>query len=68
VFEIARGMKSILFDAALRERLIARGLKQVAKFSWRIAAERVLDAYNAVSGTEKVRATAAVVTNSENSL
>jgi glycosyltransferase involved in cell wall biosynthesis len=68
VFEIARGMKSILFDPAIRERLIARGLKQVAKFSWRIAAERVLDAYGAVAGTERVRAAAATVPNSENSL
>src|SRR5262249_21987448 len=53
VFEIARGMKSILFDQALREKLVARGLKQVTKFSWRIAAERVIEAYKKVAGAER---------------
>ena len=32
VFEIARGMKSILLDSALRERLVEKGVRQVNKF------------------------------------
>src|SRR5262249_12644097 len=48
VFEIARGMKSILVDKNYRDCLVARGAKQVTKFSWRVAAERVLDAYKRV--------------------
>ena len=45
VFEIARGIKWILGDAELRQDLITRGLRQVSKFSWRSAAEQVLEAY-----------------------
>jgi glycosyltransferase involved in cell wall biosynthesis len=48
VFEIARGMKSILMDKTFRDCLVARGVKQVAKFSWRVAAERVIEAYKRV--------------------
>jgi glycosyltransferase involved in cell wall biosynthesis len=58
VFEIARGMKSILLDGSLRDRLVARGAKQVAKFSWKLAAERVIDAYRKVATTERARAAA----------
>jgi len=45
VFEIARGMKSILTDEAIRTRLIERGTKQISKFSWRTAATQVLEIY-----------------------
>ena len=45
VFEIARGMKSILLDNALRERLIATGLKHISRFSWETAARQVIEAY-----------------------
>jgi len=45
VFEIARGMKSILTDAPLRASLVDRGVKQVSRFSWREAAQQVLQAY-----------------------
>jgi glycosyltransferase involved in cell wall biosynthesis len=48
VFEIARGMKSILLDKKYRDCLVARGVKQVTKFSWKVAAERVLEAYKSV--------------------
>jgi glycosyltransferase involved in cell wall biosynthesis len=45
VFEVARGMKTILLDDALRNRLVERGIQQVAKFSWKSAAKQVLEAY-----------------------
>jgi Glycosyltransferase len=45
VFEIARAMKLVLTDDEVRQRLIKRGLEQVAKFSWRTAAEKVKDTY-----------------------
>ena len=45
VFDIARGMKLILSDDAVRQRLIQKGLEQVAKFSWKLAAEKVLERY-----------------------
>jgi len=57
VFEIARGMKSILLDKNLRDRLVARGVKQVTKFSWKLAAERVIDVYKRVALTAEERST-----------
>jgi glycosyltransferase involved in cell wall biosynthesis len=45
VFEIARGMKLILSDDQLRQRLISKGVEQVAKFSWRLAAQKVIATY-----------------------
>ena len=45
VFEIARGMKSILMENALRDRLVERGLKHISKFSWETAARQVISAY-----------------------
>jgi glycosyltransferase involved in cell wall biosynthesis len=48
VFEIARGMKTILLDGGMRARLIEKGAKQVTKFSWRLAAKRVVDTYEQV--------------------
>ena len=45
VFEIARGMKSILLDNTIRERLVQRGLKHITKFSWQSAARQVIEAY-----------------------
>ena len=45
VFDIARGMKSILVDDVVRKKLIEKGIDQVAKFSWRVAAEKVLETY-----------------------
>jgi len=59
VFDIARGMKSILSDDILRQKLIQKGLDQVAKFSWKLAAQKVLSTYElAVMGA--VRATSPV--------
>jgi len=45
VFEIARGMKSILMEDALRKRLIERGMTHISRFSWATAAKQVIDAY-----------------------
>src|SRR5262245_50951170 len=49
VFEIARGMKSILLDDKVRQQLIMKGTKQVTKYSWRLAAERVIETYKRVA-------------------
>ena len=51
VFEIARGMKSILLEDPLRERLVERGLKHIKRFSWESAARQVVEAYER-AGTE----------------
>ena len=48
VFDIARGMKTILSNDLLRQELIERGVAQVAKFSWKVAAEKVVETYEAV--------------------
>ncbi len=45
VFDIARGMKLILSDDVLRQKLVQKGLEQVAKFSWKVAAQKVLETY-----------------------
>lgn len=45
VFEIARGMKSILMEESLRARLVERGLKHISRFSWETAAKQVIEAY-----------------------
>jgi glycosyltransferase involved in cell wall biosynthesis len=51
VFDIARGMKLILSDDVVRQKLIQKGLEQVAKFSWKLAAQKVLATYEvAVTG------------------
>jgi glycosyltransferase involved in cell wall biosynthesis len=49
VFEIARGMKLLLLDDVIRKRLIQKGLAQVERFSWKVAAERVIRTYEAVA-------------------
>src|SRR5205823_13989040 len=53
VFDIARGMKLILSDDVLRQKLIQKGLEQVARFSWKVAAEKVLETYQAATGRSK---------------
>jgi glycosyltransferase involved in cell wall biosynthesis len=45
VFEIAKGMKAILLEDNIRERLVERGLKHITKFSWESAARQVIEAY-----------------------
>jgi len=45
VFEIARGMKTILLDESVRQRLIQKGAHQVTRYSWESAARRVVETY-----------------------
>ncbi len=45
VFDIARGIRDVLLDEALREDLIRRGRRQAARFSWERTARQVLDIY-----------------------
>ncbi|MGE5645625.1 MAG: glycosyltransferase family 4 protein [Acidobacteriota bacterium] len=45
VFDIARGIRDVLFDDGLRAELIRRGYEQVRKFSWSATARQVLDIY-----------------------
>lgn len=45
VFDIARGIREVLEDGVLRQRLIEEGRRQVAKFSWAKTATRVLEIY-----------------------
>ena len=59
VFDIARGMKLILYDEVLRQRLIQKGIEQVSKFSWKLAAQKVLQIYGLVTASRR-RVVAAV--------
>jgi glycosyltransferase involved in cell wall biosynthesis len=54
VFDIARGMRLILSDQGVRQELIQKGVAQVGKFSWKLAAEKVLETYG-LSATGSVR-------------
>ena len=57
VFDIARGMKLILSDEGLRQKLIQKGVEQVAKFSWKHAAQKVIQTYELVAaGNSRVAA------------
>jgi glycosyltransferase involved in cell wall biosynthesis len=48
IFDIARGIRQILTDLPLRERLTRNGYARVRSLSWRQAAERVREAYERV--------------------
>jgi glycosyltransferase involved in cell wall biosynthesis len=50
VFDIARGIRDVLVDQALRERLIAGGKAQAARFSWERTASEVLEVYEEAGG------------------
>jgi glycosyltransferase involved in cell wall biosynthesis len=45
VFDIARGIRDVLLDEALRATLICRGREQAARFSWERTARQVLEIY-----------------------
>ncbi|MGJ5816051.1 glycosyltransferase family 4 protein [Paludibaculum fermentans] len=45
VFDIARGMKEVLLDAALRAELVRRGAERSRFFRWEDTAREVLDTY-----------------------
>lgn len=49
VFDIARGMREVLTDEALRARLVTAGLAQARKFSWERTAREVLETYEEVA-------------------
>ncbi len=46
VFDIARGIKEVLLDDALRSELIRRGHEQTRRFSWERTARQVLEIYH----------------------
>ena len=46
---LAEAMKRVLEDDALRERMIAKGMKQARKFTWEQAAAKLLNLYEAIS-------------------
>ncbi|MGH9719646.1 MAG: glycosyltransferase family 4 protein [Bryobacteraceae bacterium] len=50
VFDIARGIKEVLFSPELRERLAAAGPKQASRFNWERTAREVLNIYREVAG------------------
>ncbi|HYP06664.1 MAG TPA: glycosyltransferase family 1 protein [Bryobacteraceae bacterium] len=49
VFDIARGLREVLVDEALRTRLITAGHRQVRQFNWRRTAEQTLEVYREVA-------------------
>ena len=51
VFDIARGIRDVLFDQRLRADLIRRGYEQARRFSWSAAARQVLEIYREVAET-----------------
>jgi glycosyltransferase involved in cell wall biosynthesis len=48
VFEISKGLKHLLFDTNLRAELVAKGLQQSRKYSWKKSAELVRKTYHKV--------------------
>jgi len=54
VFDIARGMKEVLLDEVLRERLVGRGIEQGRKFNWERAAAQVLKTYDEIVSYQKI--------------
>lgn len=50
VFDIARGVREVLTDDALRASLVAKGYEQVKRFSWYDTARQVLATYRDVLG------------------
>jgi glycosyltransferase involved in cell wall biosynthesis len=46
VFDMARGIREVLLDEALRAQLIATGYEHVKQFSWKRTATEVLAVYN----------------------
>jgi len=49
VFDIARGLKSVLLDEPLRVQLIEKGRRQAQRFSWDRTARAVLETYQEVA-------------------
>jgi glycosyltransferase involved in cell wall biosynthesis len=53
VFDIARGMREVLLNDALRSGLIERGLEQARRFSWERSAAQVLQNYEEITSYKK---------------
>jgi glycosyltransferase involved in cell wall biosynthesis len=53
VFDIARGMREVLLNDALRSGLIERGLEQARQFSWERTAAQVLQNYEEITSYKK---------------
>jgi glycosyltransferase involved in cell wall biosynthesis len=49
VFDIARGIKELLLNEKLRAELVEKGHAQAASFSWKYAAEQVVEIYREVA-------------------
>jgi glycosyltransferase involved in cell wall biosynthesis len=58
VFEIARAIKQVLLDRSLQNEMVNKGRQQVEKFSWKTAARRVVETYEAVTTKQSVAAPA----------
>lgn len=55
VFDIARGIREVLLDPALRERLVRAGYENVTHFSWERTARAVLETYVEVASSRLPR-------------
>ena len=53
VFDIARGIKEVLLDDALRARLSSAGREQASRFHWDRTAREILEIYNDISINSK---------------
>ncbi len=49
VFEIMKALHRVLLDQSVRDKLKARGLEQVKKFSWDLSVRRMLEVYREVA-------------------
>jgi len=49
VFDIARGLRQVLTDRALRKELIRRGYEQVRRYSWESATQQIRRVYEEVA-------------------
>jgi glycosyltransferase involved in cell wall biosynthesis len=49
VFDMARGIREVLTDEKLRQRLIAGGSERVKHFNWTQTAQQVLEIYQEVA-------------------
>jgi glycosyltransferase involved in cell wall biosynthesis len=65
VFDISRGIREALLNDDLRQQCIARGLRQVGRFSWRLTAEQVLEVYREVAKTGRRRTPAGTASEPE---
>jgi glycosyltransferase involved in cell wall biosynthesis len=55
VFDIARGIREVLVDKALRCALVQKGFDQVARFSWQDTARQVLEIYREAAGRHRIK-------------